>query len=254
MTFIPLRNQKNRASNSISISITDEKSGIKNKTITHYQGDKNVPEKLMNLEEKIDEITNSKKWIDNPSKVSLGKRESSSKQVETIVSKHEKSSNVRKKPSNLKKKIIAAIFVIIILFFVLYLIQTGFDKLAINKGDDSNNVGIPKVTITATPLSGFKPLTVNFSGNGENFIGLISYEWDFGNGIISNEQNPEHIYYSTGVYDVKLIISDENDVNASNIIQVNVSEKDVNEPFVVYILTDPLTPNGAPPLNISLVV
>ncbi|HEY93685.1 MAG TPA: hypothetical protein G4O15_01945 [Dehalococcoidia bacterium] len=35
----------------------------KTKTIEHYQGDFNAPEKLTELEDKIDEIVNSKQWI-----------------------------------------------------------------------------------------------------------------------------------------------------------------------------------------------
>jgi len=53
-------------------------------------------------------------------------------------------------------------------------------------------------------VDGCAPLTVNFSNlsTGSN----LSYEWDFGNGNKSNQQNPGAIYIVDGTYTVKLKI------------------------------------------------
>ena len=38
----------------------------------------------------------------------------------------------------------------------------------------------------------------------------VHFEWDFGDGFISNERNPVHVYRSTGTFEVKLLaVSDE---------------------------------------------
>jgi PKD repeat protein len=40
-----------------------------------------------------------------------------------------------------------------------------------------------------------------------NSTGIISYEWDFGDGSFSSEMNPLHIYNSTGIYRVMLTVT-----------------------------------------------
>ncbi|MEX2379928.1 MAG: PKD domain-containing protein, partial [Vicingaceae bacterium] len=49
--------------------------------------------------------------------------------------------------------------------------------------------------------SGCEPLEVNFEN--ESQYGA-SYEWDFGDGNTSNVENPRHVYYEAGTYDVRL--------------------------------------------------
>nr|4U6T_A Chain A, ColH protein [Hathewaya histolytica]4U6T_B Chain B, ColH protein [Hathewaya histolytica]4U6T_C Chain C, ColH protein [Hathewaya histolytica]4U6T_D Chain D, ColH protein [Hathewaya histolytica] len=38
---------------------------------------------------------------------------------------------------------------------------------------------------------------------------IVSYEWDFGDGNKSNEENPEHSYDKVGTYTVKLKVTDD---------------------------------------------
>lgn len=70
------------------------------------------------------------------------------------------------------------------------------------------SVGGCSVTCEATvsPLTGDVPLTVNFSASSTS-IGCtteVTYEWDFGDGIKSNEQNTSHTYNSAGNYTYSL--------------------------------------------------
>lgn len=53
------------------------------------------------------------------------------------------------------------------------------------------------------------PLAVNFNAFIKDIINepIISYMWDFGDGITSNEASPQHVYISDGIYDVKLKIN-----------------------------------------------
>ena len=54
-----------------------------------------------------------------------------------------------------------------------------------------------------TNFSGCAPLTVNFENNNS---GLISYNWVFGNGNISNSENPSaQLYSEPGVYEVSYV-------------------------------------------------
>jgi PKD repeat protein len=43
-----------------------------------------------------------------------------------------------------------------------------------------------------------------------NSINAVSYLWDFGDGNTSTQQNPTHVYTSTGTYNVRLIIFNSN--------------------------------------------
>jgi PKD repeat protein len=58
---------------------------------------------------------------------------------------------------------------------------------------------------SASPRSGYKPLSVNFSDQSAG--GIESWSWDFGDGAISIEQNPLHTYLEARSYEVRLIVS-----------------------------------------------
>ena len=63
----------------------------------------------------------------------------------------------------------------------------------------------PTADFTASPTSGVVPLAVNFTdlttGN------VDSWQWDFGDGQTSMQQNPSHTYNNAGIYTVSLIAS-----------------------------------------------
>lgn len=81
----------------------------------------------------------------------------------------------------------------------------------------------PTADFSATPLTGFAPLNVQFNdtsaGNIENWT------WTFGDGVVSSLQNPNHVYLNAGFYNVKLLVSgsdgigSENKVNFINVIE-----------------------------------
>lgn len=50
----------------------------------------------------------------------------------------------------------------------------------------------------------FKDLSTKGDGD------IVSWKWDFGDGTISNNQNPSHIYKSGGTYTIRLITTDKN--------------------------------------------
>jgi len=67
----------------------------------------------------------------------------------------------------------------------------------------------PIADFTATPTSGSKPLTVAFYDNSTSNDGIVAWEWDFGDGDTSNDQNPTHTYTEAGTYTVKLTVTEE---------------------------------------------
>lgn len=63
----------------------------------------------------------------------------------------------------------------------------------------------PVANFSGTPLSGCRPLTVDFTDLSSNFANM--WLWNFGDGATDTTQNPTHIYNDTGAFDVTLIVS-----------------------------------------------
>lgn len=68
--------------------------------------------------------------------------------------------------------------------------------------------GAPVAFFSGIPLSGPYPLKVTFTDSSitEDFI--ISWDWDFGDGVTSTLQNPVHTYNSEGRFDVTLTVAE----------------------------------------------
>jgi tripartite motif-containing protein 71 len=65
-------------------------------------------------------------------------------------------------------------------------------------------VNAPTASFTASPTYGNSPLTVTFTDKSTN--SPDSWEWSFGDGTSSIEQNPVHTYSNSGQYTVKLTV------------------------------------------------
>jgi PGF-pre-PGF domain-containing protein len=70
-------------------------------------------------------------------------------------------------------------------------------------------------------VSGYAPLDVQFTDTSQNATG---WNWDFGDGATSTEQNPTHTYFSAGNYFVNLTVSNANKT-ASKFASINVLER-----------------------------
>lgn len=64
----------------------------------------------------------------------------------------------------------------------------------------------PSATITNLPQSGCAPFTWTFTSSVNTNEPVVSYEWDFGDGTTSTQENPTHIY-GEGIFDIRLIIT-----------------------------------------------
>ncbi|AKB55343.1 cell surface protein [Methanosarcina barkeri MS] len=80
-------------------------------------------------------------------------------------------------------------------------------------GDSDNGEGIlPKAFFSNSVTEGYVPLTVQFTDLSEN---AEEWNWDFGDGTISTEQNPVHTYTATGEYTATLEVSNVNGTNST---------------------------------------
>jgi hypothetical protein len=81
---------------------------------------------------------------------------------------------------------------------------------------------------TANPVSGFYPLTVNFTFTGS---GAFEYLWDFGDGTaVSADQNPIHVFDTAGTFDVLLVASSEAPYYCMDTSHLSIS---VWDPFLI---------------------
>jgi PKD repeat protein len=71
---------------------------------------------------------------------------------------------------------------------------------------DAPDEGGLKAAFGADVRSGFPPLTVNFIDQSEGDI--TSWNWSFGDGQTSEEQNPIHTFNEVGTYSISLTVSD----------------------------------------------
>jgi hypothetical protein len=98
-----------------------------------------------------------------------------------------------------------------------------------------------QVDFIADPNEGNAPLTVNFINNSTG-VRIKDWQWDFGDGSSSAEQNPAHVYRCPDNYTVTLTAVDEtgNEDWAAQVVSVGFEGVviDSDEP-VVEVLLDP---------------
>ncbi len=89
----------------------------------------------------------------------------------------------------------------------------------------------PVAAVTATPTSGYSPLTVNFSSNGSVDPGglQLGYLWEFGDGAASTSTspNPTFTYTASGVqtFTAKLTVTNTQNASASSTVKLTVGSR-----------------------------
>lgn len=92
----------------------------------------------------------------------------------------------------------------------------------------SDNVA-PLANIQATPTNGHAPLQVFFDGTSSSDAdgSIVSYEWDFGDGVTDTGANPAHTYTSSGTYTATLTVTDDNGDTGTDTATINVGVPNV---------------------------
>lgn len=94
--------------------------------------------------------------------------------------------------------------------FNVTLVVRDSNTCQISKGvNNFVNIGNnPSATATAAPTqSCISPTLINFTGSGTSPNGGVTYQWFFGNGGNSVQQNPSQVFFN-GIYDPILVVSD----------------------------------------------
>jgi PKD repeat protein len=84
----------------------------------------------------------------------------------------------------------------------------------------------PTAAITATPMRGAAPLTVVLSGRGSMpaSAAIDTWAWTLGDGASGAGVELTHVYTSTGVYDVRLVVTDTVGASGEALLQIVVDE------------------------------
>ncbi len=77
----------------------------------------------------------------------------------------------------------------------------------------------PVAVFTATPTSGVIPLTVAFDGSASSDPDgtIVSYDWDFGDGVVEVGSIVSHTYSAMGTYTARLTVTDNDGLTGSAI-------------------------------------
>ena len=87
---------------------------------------------------------------------------------------------------------------------------------------DQKHRAAPPVYFTASPAVGVAPLKITFTAVFKIGREAKSLEWDFGDGDVSNENKPQHIYETPGTYLVTLSASYGNNIYRESLKKVVV--------------------------------
>lgn len=108
------------------------------------------------------------------------------------------------------------------------------DLSRVTESNENNNVAFSVLTVstapaalrcmaTASPTSGYAPLTVQFSPNVSGGRAPYTYRWQFGDGYTSALANPTHTFQSAGTYSVMLTVTDADQRTAGSMVPVTAN-------------------------------
>ncbi|MEI7595891.1 MAG: PKD domain-containing protein [Bacteroidota bacterium] len=87
-------------------------------------------------------------------------------------------------------------------------------------------MSLPNANFSADIMEGCAPLSVNFTDASNSNYPITNWNWDFGDGNNSTQQNPNHIYSDSGSYSVTLIVTDgngcQNSITLADYIEVGL--------------------------------
>ena len=141
---------------------------------------------------------------------------------------------------------------LVISFSILSIFLTGCSGSGIVTPATFNQS--PTASFTVNPASGVAPLEVSFnaSNSSDSDGSIISYAWDFKDGNTGNGKTINHSFTSSGSYNVKLTIIDNEGATDSTTKIITVTEMVTGTPNQSPIASFTANPtSGVVPLNIS---
>jgi gliding motility-associated-like protein len=118
--------------------------------------------------------------------------------------------------------------------------QPGYFTVELNAPgpDGMDGIFTKQIKVYDHPVADFtvNPTVVYVPGEKARFYDLstdaVSWNWDFGDGVVATERNPSHEYSDEGVYDVMLTVSNSDECKDTMIVEKAV----IAEPqgFVVF--------------------
>ena len=107
------------------------------------------------------------------------------------------------------------------------------------------HVIIPEAEFSGSPRSGYAPLDVTFID--QSLGEPTTWVWDFGDGMVSTDKNPSHVYGTTGMFTVSLIVT--NSAGQSQEIKDNyITVQSKPNPIQAEFIGEPT--NGNAPLTV----
>lgn len=104
---------------------------------------------------------------------------------------------------------------------------------------------LPNVSVSSNLISGVLPLSIDFTCDVIGGDLPLTFEWEFGDGEISSEQNPSHAYSSVGTFTATCSVTDFNGDVGSDSVIITVTQ---NKPQVS-ISANPIS--GIAPLDVD---
>ncbi len=93
-------------------------------------------------------------------------------------------------------------------YTVKLVVQNAQGKDSVSRAAYINVYGTPEVNFSASALTGCAPAAIQFTDLTSTVYGAnVQWEWDFGDGNISGDQNPSHTYTAPGTYNVSLRVT-----------------------------------------------
>jgi microbial collagenase len=119
-------------------------------------------------------------------------------------------------------------------YFVNYRVNASgqFEYDVVFHGINTEEGAVNKAPIAVIngPYSGNANEAISFKSDGSKDEDgkIASYKWEFGDGTVSSEQNPTHVYTKEGTYTAKLTVTDDKGAANTNTTSVTVQKKEDN--------------------------
>ncbi|HVP94905.1 MAG TPA: PKD domain-containing protein [Methanoregulaceae archaeon] len=101
---------------------------------------------------------------------------------------------------------------------------------------------IPVADFVANRTSGRSPLVIGFSDRSS--LSPVNWFWDFGDGAVSHEKNPIHVYINPGTYSVRLNASNDAGSNTATKVYYIIVMPEFQAPVASFGLSPQESPSG----------